>query len=95
MKARCLYPSSTKFALYGGRGIAVCARWESSFENFLADMGPKPTPIHTLDRIDPNGNYTPENCRWATPLEQRHNRRGHKGAELTNAIYPRSTRDAA
>lgn len=90
MKSRCLHPSNPKFSIYGGRGVTVCARWMHSFENFLTDMGPKPTRKHTIDRIDPHGNYEPANCRWATPLEQRHNRRGHKGAEVTGAIYPES-----
>lgn len=57
---------------YGGRGITICERWKE-FKNFLADMGTKPTPDHTLDRINNNGNYEPTNCRWATKSEQRQN----------------------
>lgn len=73
MKHRCLNPRATKWDLYGGRGITVCARW-MRFDTFLSDMGERPDGT-SLDRIDPNGNYEPGNCRWATPLEQRHNRR--------------------
>lgn len=59
---------------YAGRGITVCERWQS-YENFLADMGRKPSPKHSLDRINNNGNYEPGNCRWATLIQQRANRR--------------------
>ncbi len=76
MKQRCLNPRKDFFAIYGGRGIKVCERWLSSFDNFLADMGRRP-PGTSLDRRDTNGNYEPGNCRWATPMQQQHNIRSN------------------
>lgn len=76
MIERCENPKVINFANYGGRGIRVCERWRSSFEAFLADMGRKPSPKHSIDRYpDNDGNYEPTNCRWATAKQQRANRR--------------------
>jgi hypothetical protein len=75
MKKRCYLKSHHNYPNYGARGIIVCNRWKDNFDMFLQDMGPKPTPEHTLDRINPNGNYEPSNCRWATPMEQARTKR--------------------
>jgi len=75
MKARCRNVNNSSYSNYGGRGIRVCDRWCESFEAFLTDVGRKPTPTHSLDRINNDGNYEPGNVRWATRHEQRVNQR--------------------
>jgi hypothetical protein len=75
MMQRCYDPKYTNFKYWGGRGIKVCDRWRNSFVDFLADMGPRPSEAHSIDRYpDPDGNYEPGNCRWATRIQQRANR---------------------
>lgn len=77
MIGRCRYPNVHGYMNYGGRGIRVCERWlgNSGFQNFLADMGERPSRRHSVDRLDVNGNYEPSNCRWATSKEQYRNKR--------------------
>ena len=78
MKRRCNVPACNSYPDYGGRGITVCERWETSFESFMADMGEPPTAEHSIDRIDVNGNYEPGNCRWATNKQQSRNKRNNR-----------------
>ena len=91
---RCCNPKNKDFKNYGGRGISVCRRWRNSFQNFLTDMGKRPSG-RTLDRKEVNGNYTPNNCRWATWKQQANNRRKrvrleqYTLQELTNEIKRR------
>jgi len=75
MKQRCLNPHYHHYKNWGGRGIKVCQRWAESFEAFYADMGPKPSPQHSLDRRNNGGNYSKRNCRWALSKDQAINRR--------------------
>jgi hypothetical protein len=89
MKDRCNNPNNKNFSHYGGRGVRVCPQWESSFEVFLADMGPRPSSKHSVDRYpDKNGDYQPGNVRWATQIEQANNKRNtrktvFRGNEMT------------
>lgn len=89
MKRRCYDEKCKDFPGWGGRGIRVCDRWNKSFEAFLSDMGEKPTPRHTIDRIDHDGHYEPGNCRWATLQEQGgENRRGLQQITIDGITFP-------
>lgn len=95
IRSRCHNPNNKDYALYGARGISVCPRWRNSYTAFLSDVGLKPTPSHSLDRINPNGNYEPSNVRWATPSQQANNTRTNRrvtinGKEMTLAQASRA-----
>ena len=78
MIQRCYNPKNPSFKSYGARGIKVCDSWRASIHQFDADVGPRPTPRHTVDRINNDGNYEPANCHWATITEQANNRRTNR-----------------
>jgi hypothetical protein len=91
MKQRCSNPKHQAWTHYGGRGITFCERW-ASYDAFLADMGLRPSAEHSLDRIDVNGPYSPDNCRWATRIQQARNSRKvhileHNGIALTLSAW--------
>lgn len=87
MLARCECPGSSSYPRYGGAGISVCPEWHS-FEQFLSDLGPRPTSRHSVDRIDNSRGYEPANCRWSTPSQQAGNRKGSILVEFGGAVCP-------
>lgn len=82
IKTRCLNSKSKDYHLYGGRGIRICNEWETSFEVFYKDMGPRPDGVISIDRVDTNGNYEKNNCRWADNKTQSRNKRNNKFYEF-------------
>jgi hypothetical protein len=86
MRRRCTNRNATGYKDYGGRGITVCKEWDT-FEGFFSDMGPRPSLLHSIDRIDNNGPYTPMNCRWSTKKEQSNNTRSNHLVEYEGSIY--------
>lgn len=86
IKDRCHNKRCADYRRYGARGITVCQRWRESFGAFLADMGPRPSPAHSIDRKENNGNYEPGNCRWATATQQQRNRRDSRWLNFRGEI---------
>lgn len=86
MKARCHNPDRKDYHRYGGRGVEVCKRWRDSFDAFYADMGPRPSSQHSIERKDNDGNYEPENCVWATPHEQANNRSNNCNLDVNGVV---------
>jgi hypothetical protein len=90
IKQRCHNPKDKDYPAYGGRGIRVCDAWRASFREFLAAVGPAPSPRHSLDRIDNDRGYEPGNVRWALPVEQANNRRNTRRYTFGGSSVPQS-----
>lgn len=90
MKRRCYDRESKSYKYYGGRGITVCDKWLNSFSSFIFDVGQRPSDQHQLDRIDNDGNYERENCRWSTPSENAYNRSNSYGWEIDQEKWRKS-----
>lgn len=91
MRSRCRDPRAQKYRYYGAKGIRVCERWDKSFLAFYEDMGPRPGPEYSIDRINPFGDYEPGNCQWATRAEQKINTRRARELGVKPAVRPRAT----
>lgn len=86
--ARCENPNVKGYPLYGGRGVKICAEWRGNFNKFLNDVGPRPSKIHSIERIDTNGDYEPGNCCWDVPLRQVNNRRNTRRVVYLGRTMP-------
>lgn len=86
VKSRCFRPTDKSYPDYGGRGITMCPEWISDFAAFARDMGPRPSPQHSIERIDNDGPYSPANCRWATKAEQNANTRATRRVLLDGEL---------
>lgn len=96
MRQRCGNPKNSRYGNYGGRGIKICSRW-NKFENFYADMGTRPSKSHSINRIDNDGDYRPDNCCWSTRSEQQKNKRPGDTKKLVRGDrhWTRKNRDKA